>query len=265
MTLVEGSAFLICSSGGEVSPEWAEGLFFRDTRFLSLLSLRINGDAPETLARSVPDPYSATFVGRARPRGAKADSELMIERRRYVGRGMREDLTVRNFGEEPAYCALEISYGADFADLFEVKEGRADADKGIDGRQEDGCVVFEHKSGSHRRRLRVSFSEPAFLDGPTARWEVIIPSKGAWFLCEEFLFGIDGDEIEPRWVYGQPVARAKPAERMAAWRRSVPIVDTDHEGLRSVVARTRRTSALCEYSIRTTRSARWSRRAHRGS
>jgi glycogen debranching enzyme len=237
VTLVEGSAFLICSSAGEVSPEWAEGLFFRDTRFLSSLSVRINSEAPETLARSVPDPYSATFVARARPRAGNADSDLMIERRCYVGRGMREDLVVRNFGEEPAYCALEITYGADFADLFEVKEGRAALSGGDQGHHEGGSIIFEHKNGSHIRRLRVSFSEPASLDGSTARWEVIIASKDSWSLCQQFSCGIDGDEIEPRWVCGQPVARAKPAERMAAWRRSVPVVDTDHEGLRAVVTR----------------------------
>ena len=237
VTLVEGSAFLICSSGGEVSPEFAEGLFFRDTRFLSGFLLRINGEVPEQLARSVPDPYSATFVGRGRPRPGRADSDLMIERRRYVGRGMREDLVVRNFGEEPAYCAVEISYAADFADLFAVKEGRVpnDADHAVE--HADGSLVFRHKSGNHKRSLRVSFSEPAVLDGAIARWEVIIPSKGTWSLCEQFSCGIDGDEIEPRWVCGQPVARATPAERMAAWRRSVPVVDTDHDGLRSVVAR----------------------------
>jgi len=237
VTLVEGSAFLICSPGGELSPDWAEGLFFRDTRFLSLLHLRINGDVPETLACTVSDPYTATFVGRARPRAGKADSDLTVERRRYVGRGMREDLVIRNFGEEPAYCALEITYGADFADLFEVKEGRAARDGDQPGFHLDGSIAFEHKSGRHCRRLRVSFSEAPDLDGPTARWEVIIPSKESWSLCEQFSCVIDGEEIEPRWVCGQPVSRAKPAERMAAWRRSVPVVDTDHEGLRAVVAR----------------------------
>ena len=237
VTLVEGSAFLICSSGGEVSPEYAEGLFFRDTRFLSGLSLRVNGEGPEPLARSVPDPYSATFVDRGRPRIGRADSELMIERRRYVGRGMREDLVVRNFGEEPAYCAVEIAYGADFADLFAVKEGRTppEVEQPVD--HVDGSLLFRHKSGTHKRSLRISFSDPAVIDGPIARWEVIIPSKSSWSLCEQFSCGIDGSEIEPRWVCGQPVARATPAERMAAWRRSVPVIDTDHDGLRTVVSR----------------------------
>ncbi len=200
-------------------------------------ALRINGDIPQTLARSTPDPYSATFVSRARPHLGRADSNIMIERRRYVGRGMREDLVVRNFGEEPAYCGVEFRFGADFADLFAVKEGRVSSETDEQVEHLDGSIVFRHKNGTHRRSLRVSFSESAVLDGPIARWEVIIASKGTWTLCQQFSCGIDGAEIEPRWLCGQPVGRAKPAERMAAWRRNVPILDTDHDGLRSVVAR----------------------------
>jgi glycogen debranching enzyme len=237
VTLVEGSAFVISSTGGEISPEAPEGLFFRDTRFLSRLAMRVNGEPVEALASAVPDPYSATFVSRARPRPGLADSPVMIERRRYVGRGMREDVLVRNFGAEPAYCALEVLYGADFADLFAVKEGRVPPGDDSAPDHDGSAVVFRHKSGSHRRSLRVSFSEAPVLDGQIARWEAIIPSKGTWSVCQQFSCGIDGEEIEPRWLCGQPVARAKPAERMAAWRRSIPVVDTDHDGLRTVVAR----------------------------
>jgi glycogen debranching enzyme len=237
VTIVEGSAFMICAPDGDVSPVSAEGFFFRDTRFLSRWSLQVNGHPLEALARDVPEPYCATFVARTLPQPGRADSNLMVERRRYVGRGMREDVLVRNFSEEPTYCALEINYGADFADLFAVKEARVAASGDRDIAHEDGALVFRHKNGAHLRSLRVSFSRPAVLDGNVARWEVIIPAKGAWTLCEQFTCGIDEDEIEPRWLCGQSIARAKPAERMAAWRRSVPVLDTDHEGLRTVVAR----------------------------
>jgi glycogen debranching enzyme len=237
VTLVEGSAFVICSPGGEMFPDVAHGFFFRDTRFLSRWSLRINGEVPESLARSVQDPYSATFVARTHPKAGRADSNLMIERRRYVGRGMREDLIIRNFGEEPGYCGVELIFGADFVDLFAVKEGRATGQSLTEAENSDGEIVFQHKNGSHRRSLRIAFSEPAALDGPCARWEVIIPSRGSWTLCQQFSCGIDKEEIEPRWLCGQPIGRAKPAERMAAWRRSVPVVDTEHEGLRTVLNR----------------------------
>ncbi len=237
VTMVEGSAFVISSPDGDISPLSAEGFFFRDTRFLSRWSLQINGQPVEALAQSVSDPYSATFVARTLPRPGHADSNLVVERRRYVGRGMREDLVVRNFGEEPAYCAVELHYGADFADLFAVKEARVSASGERDVAHENGALVFRHKNGSRRRSLRVSFSQPAVLEGNLARWELIIASRGTWSLCEQFTCGIDDDEIEPRWLCGEPVARAKPAERLAAWRRNVPVLDTDHEGLRAVVAR----------------------------
>jgi glycogen debranching enzyme len=237
VTLVEGSAFVISAPDGDVSPASAEGFFFRDIRFLSRWSLQINGQSPEGLARAVADPYSATFVARARSGPGRADPNLMVERRRYVGRGMREDLVIRNFSEEPAYCAVELVYGADFADVFAVKEARLTAVGERDVGQQDGSLVFAQKNGAHRRSLRISFSHPAVLDVNAARWEAIIPSKGTWTLCQQFTCGMDDDEIEPRWVCGQPIERAKPAERMAAWRRSVPVLDTDYEGLRSVVAR----------------------------
>ncbi len=237
VTLVEGSAFLVCDLGGEVAAERAAGLFFRDTRFVSSYSITVNGEEPESLARSVSEPYSATFISRSMPPAGRGDSDLLIERRRYIGRGMREDLLIRNFGEEPAYCALELTVGADFADLFAVKEGRTPHSPDVSVEELDGALLYRSRNGSRRRSLRVSFSAPAVLEGGMARWEVIIPSRESWSLCTQFSCGIDGDEIEPRWLCGQPVTRAAPAERMAAWRRSVPVVDTDHDGLRSVVAR----------------------------
>jgi glycogen debranching enzyme len=237
VTLVEGSAFLICAPTGNVAPVSAEGFFFRDSRFLSRWKLHVNGASPEVLATSTPEPYSATFVSRTLPLPGRADSNLMVLRHRYVGRGMREDLVVRNFSQEPAFCAVELTYGADFADLFEVKEGRITVEGEEDVGHVDGDLVFRHKHGSHRRTLRISLSKPAVLEGTSARFEVIIPAKGEWSVCEQFSCAIDEDEIEPRWLCGQPIARATPAERMAAWRRRVPVVDTDHDGLRKVVAK----------------------------
>ncbi len=236
VTLVEGSAFLICAPSGDLTPESPEGFFFRDSRFLSRWILEVNGERPEVLATDCPEPYAATFVSRTRPRAGRVDSNLMVLRRRYVGRGMREDVLVRNFSEEPAYCAVRMVYGADFADLFAVKEARAVAG-GERPSQEDQALVFRHRRGSHSRAMRVSMSRPPKIDGDECRWEVIIPPNSDWTLCQQFSCAIDGEEVEPRWLCGQPISRAKPAERMAQWRRSVPVVDTDHEGLRAVVAK----------------------------
>ena len=87
VTLVEGSSFCISSRSGEIDPAHPQGLFFRDTRFVSELRLTLNGTPPEPLAATTTDPFSAVFVLRGHPSRGRADSHLVLFRRRYIGRG----------------------------------------------------------------------------------------------------------------------------------------------------------------------------------
>ncbi|MDQ3756693.1 MAG: amylo-alpha-1,6-glucosidase, partial [Actinomycetota bacterium] len=237
VTLVEGSAFAISARSGDMVRGSPHGLFFRDTRFLSRFELRVNGAQPEPLAADTTDPFSAVFVARTRPRPGRADSTLMVFRYRYIGRGMREDLVIRNFGDEPAFCSLELDIEADFADLFEVKEGRPGPGGAHTIEDADGEIVFGYRRGTIRRGARVAFSQPAQLAGELAVFEVIVPAHGQWETCVQLTPVIDGEAIEPRYQCGQPVERATPMERLAKWRRQMPLVDTDHDSLRLVVAR----------------------------
>jgi glycogen debranching enzyme len=238
VTLVEGSAFCISGRSGDVSPGTPQGLIFRDTRFISRFELRVNDQQPEPLATAPGDPFSCTFVSRTRPRPGRADSHLLVFRQRYIGRGMREDVTVHNFAEEAAYCSLELVVDADFADLFEVKEGRvqwrAEDHKVESG---DGELRFSYHRGAVHRGVRVSFSDPnARIVGNGATFELIVPPRGEWSMCVQITPIIEGDDVEPRYLCGQPVERATPVERLQRWRRGVPIVETDHQGLRTLVA-----------------------------
>ena len=54
------------------------------------------------------EPWRATFVGRAAPRRGRVDSTLLLRRDRYVGQGMREDLTLESLAGEPAAVRVEI-------------------------------------------------------------------------------------------------------------------------------------------------------------
>src|SRR5262249_16746809 len=47
---------------------------------------------------------------------------ISIVRRRYIGDGFVEDLTVLNHGAEAEEVELRLDMDADFADLFEVKD-----------------------------------------------------------------------------------------------------------------------------------------------
>ncbi len=237
ITLVEGSAFAISGRSGDMAPNLPQGLFFRDTRFLSRLELRVNGQAPEPLEAEPVDPFSATFALRTRPRPGRADSPLLLFRHRYVGRGMREDIVIRNYGDEPSYCSLELLFDTDFADLFNVKEGRIDTDVAPALESADSQLVFRYQRGLTRRGLRVSFGQPVQVAANLASFEVIVPPQEAWQTCVQLTPIIDNDEIEPRHLCGQPVDHATPRARLAKWRSQVPAVETDYADLKGIVTR----------------------------
>jgi glycogen debranching enzyme len=123
VTLVEGSSFCVCAPSGDLGAG-PHGVFFRDTRILSRWDLRVDGEPPEPLAAMTPEPYRATFLGRLPRRSGRTDTNLLVQRERRVGNGMREDVTIRNPGVESTAVTVTVVVEADFADLFEVKEGR---------------------------------------------------------------------------------------------------------------------------------------------
>jgi glycogen debranching enzyme len=232
VTLVEGSAFCISLESGDMLAGHAHGLFFRDTRFLAELTLKVNGDRPEPLAAQLLDPFSATFVGQALPEPGRADSSLVVTRQRYIGRGMREDIVVRNYGAEPAFCHVEIRVDSDFADLFEVKEGRVAKVGDLDVEHGEHRITYRYTRGRFRRAAHIDFSQrPRTAEPGAASFEVIVPAGDEWEVCMQLTPVIDDAEIEPRYACGRPVERAAPSTRLEAWRQHLPVLTTDHTEL----------------------------------
>ena len=266
VTLVDESTFVISSRNGDIYPATTQGLFVRDTRILSRLEVLVNGARTEPLSSFSEDPFSSTFVSRCHPAPGRADSTVMVFRSRYVGQGMREDLTLRNFGDEPTSCTVELFVRADFANLFAVKEGRVEAsaapgesdaevhnpsaptrgtaggagggDAGVPGGP-DGVdrIVYTYRRGGVSRGVELRFVAPVALTTDLATFEVVIPARGSWSTCIEVAPVIDGVTVDPRYRCGLPVDRAAPSERMAKWRRQVPMIETDHAGLGDVITR----------------------------
>jgi glycogen debranching enzyme len=235
VTLVEGPAFCISGRSGDMVPDTPQGLFFRDTRFISRFEVQVNGQRPEPLSAERTSPFSATFVSRSRPRSGQADSSLLVFRYRYVGRGMREDLVIHNYGEEAAYCSLEFRVHADFADLFEVKEGRARSDGEVLMDSSGETMAFHFRRGAVRKGVRVAIAGAPNISANLGSFEIIVPARGQWATCIQVSPVIEEEEIEPRYRCGMPVEHATPQERLDQWRRDVPAVQTDFAALRSVV------------------------------
>ena len=237
VTLVEGPAFCISGRTGNMHASFPEGLFYLDTRFLSDMELRVNGQVPEPLAATTTDPFSASFVLRDHPLRGRADSHLVVFRHRYVGRGMREDIVVRNFGEEPAFCAIELRLGCDFADLFEVKEGRLERSGDLGLESDRARMTFTYRRGDVRRATHLDFSTAPKINGNIAAWELIIPARGAWSTCLQVTPVIDASPVEPLYRCEVPVDRAKPVERLQAWRRLLPVIRADDDVFQMLLGR----------------------------
>lgn len=222
VTLVEGASFCISAAFGDISPGSAQGLFYRDSRYLSCWQLRLDGDIPQLLSTIAKDPYSATFVGRGRPVDGEADSNLLIVRNRYVGDGMREDLFVRNLGRTSIDCVITITMGADFAHLFEVKESRVKPPTDLLVDVQESSVNFRRNWPDKSRGTHVKFSSDAQLEVRSATFNISVPPKSEWSTCFEVHLEMDELSINPRYRCGQPVEEAAPAFESREWKELTP-------------------------------------------
>jgi glycogen debranching enzyme len=238
VTLLEGSSFCLCDPAGDISQASPQGLFFRDTRILSAWQLRLDGEAVEPLDVMTEAPYRAIFLGRGRPRAGLADSTMLVERRRFVGAGMREDIVLRNLGREAAACTLTIRVGADFADLFEVKEGIV---------RRRGHHSIEHGAGELRlaRRWRGQSREihitaaGAVTSADTITFRVIVPPRDSWQTMVQVSPIADGKESPQSFPQDCPVELAPPAVRTSVWRDAGPSLMVEDGRLRRTLARSR--------------------------
>jgi glycogen debranching enzyme len=137
----------------EVGGLGEEGIFFDGTRFLSELALFVGNQSPLLLSSTVREDSSLftadlTNVDITRdgqvliPRGT-----LHITRSKTLWRGAcYEELAIASYALTPVSIPIAIRFGADFADLFEVR-GMQRAHKGehLESRVQRGSVVLSYR------------------------------------------------------------------------------------------------------------------------
>jgi glycogen debranching enzyme len=249
VTLLDGTTFCISEASGDVRQGGAQGLFVRDTRLIDRLELSINGHAPEPLSPQAREPFAGTFLSRMPPLPGLADSTMLVARRRVLNDGLSEEITLRNMSTEPLPVTLRIGISGDFADVFEVKQGRAHQDPAaVDGMTvgvEDDAIMLSRQVGTSLRGARVSGARPAGAELEVSAshltWHAVVPAHGAWRTALQITPSLNGkDLIEyrmPAHPNGErPSAADGPEERLADWRRQSPLVMASDPRLASVFA-----------------------------
>ena len=124
VSILDGSTFLVSSPNGDIeaSPTQPQGLFFKDMRHLSKWKLTIKGVPLDVLSTDSLEYYFAQHFCVPPTGTIYKNPSLSIVRRRFIGDGFVEDLTVLNHGTEAEEVELRLEADSDFADLFEVKD-----------------------------------------------------------------------------------------------------------------------------------------------
>lgn len=238
-TLVAGTTFCASEASGDIGPGDAHGFFVEDTRIVSTWRLRVDGEPVDPLTVIYAEPFEATFVGRAAPRPDRTDPTLVVERRRLVGTGLREDVTLRNFSPEAAGVRIRLEVDADFADLFEVKSRRRGRAERVARQAIGDSLVLSVERAGARRGLRVTAADAeASVAGLSLR--AVVPAHGSWTTTIEVRPSPEDDAPD---VADRVDVRAEPepaARRMQRWRAAAAEISTGNRTLHATLARTER-------------------------
>ncbi len=252
ITILDGSTFCISDDDGEITGP-TSGFFSHDTRFLSLLRLTVNGEAPLRLSSGKVDYFSAAFYLRNSLAGDLPRDALTISRHRFVGDSMQERVVVENETLGPLSFSLELEIGTDFADVMSVKEhdytlghpGEAPplpAPAPFEVDDEGRSLVFSDAAGkagaAEPIRTEVIFTEAGSCEGSRVVYNLELGGRERWELRIDIVPVLEGEEIPS----AAQVERQFDAERrrisdaLSAWKLSVPQLRTNWDQLEHAIA-----------------------------
>jgi hypothetical protein len=164
-TLKQGDAFAVFDAHGDAlaGSGSAEGVYYRDTRHLSHLQLALEGQRPMLLSSTLRDDNATLTCDLTNPDLLDGAGRLLVEHdlvhlRRSLflwNAACYERLVVRSFADRPQRLRIDITFAADFADLFEVRGTRRERRGELQVRQVARVAVV-HALGASAASQRVA-------------------------------------------------------------------------------------------------------------
>ncbi|MGE8944113.1 glycogen debranching N-terminal domain-containing protein [Leptospira interrogans] len=185
-SLKHNDTFAVIDAHGDMncSAPGADGLFHRDTRYLSYLELAVLGVQPLLLASNISEDATYLRADLTNPdiyrdgQIALLKDHVHFERTVYVRGGMlHQQITITNYNATPVHLVLTIGFDSDFADLFEVRGMRRPRRGTIHHRvcgKQEAEIVCTGLDSVHRR-TRITFEPaPAELSPTLATYRLTI-------------------------------------------------------------------------------------------
>jgi glycogen debranching enzyme len=247
-TLKHGDSFAMFDEFGDLfevehSPA---GLFHHDTRFLSRLRLTLEGHRPLVLSSTVqPDnvmldvDLTNADLFDTQGRLVLAKDTFHIARAKFLWQAAcYELLTITSYADERRRIRLALDFGADFADLFEIRGYRRSRRGAVDARVvSQNEVAFDYASLDGRpRSTRLGFSPtPARLDESRAEFDLELAprERRPIALTVQCVEGEHAAAPERRFFVMRRAARRS----RAAARAAAPQVETSNTLFNAVLER----------------------------
>jgi glycogen debranching enzyme len=203
-TLKNHDTFVVLDSHGDaqaVEPA-SEGLFHEDTRFLSHYVMLINGERPLLLSSTVTRNNEMLAVDLTNPDFFEGE-RLVLERdtlhllRRKVlsAGGCFEEMVVRSYADRDVSFELSYGFGADFADIFEVRGKHRERRGQMLPDDFDGSTVVLGYRGLDgvTRQTQLSFDPaPSAIARRQAHFAMRLPPGGSTTLYLSVRCKVDG-------------------------------------------------------------------------
>jgi glycogen debranching enzyme len=248
LAVKEGETFLYSDTEGNLDDrkDYGLGLYHRDTRFLSHFMMKLSGREPVLLSSSSERAYMA-HVDLTNPDLYEGDElavpqqTLNIRRIRAINGHLFERVRVKNYNAWPVSVDVEFSFGADFADIFEVRGLARDVTGSYEPPRVDGrCVEFGyHGRDDVHRATRIEFSsDPAAMEvvGDVVRVTFRL-RLGAYQtrLVAMTVEAVVGEEAPPEKEFDSAVHELR--RSYEEWDRESMQVITDNELFNTLLAR----------------------------
>jgi glycogen debranching enzyme len=227
--ILDGNTFVVSDERGDIEASLTDptGLFSFDTRFLSKWILTVDGERLNALSTDDLQYFETRFFLVPGTGTVYIDAKLSVIRKRAVGNGFDEELTIINHDEKPVDLAVRLDAGSDFADLFEVKD--ALQKKGTySSRVQDGRLVLSYRRDTFMRATTIAATTPAKIDKSGLTFRVRLEPHGVW-------------STELSVTADQPAAALRSRRNMTRdldrWLDSAPRLECDRDGLKATYRR----------------------------
>ncbi len=235
ISVLEGNNFVVSDLRGDIdaSPSEPLGLFAWDTRFLSRWLLTVDGQRPNVLSTDDLDYFYVQFFLVPGTGTIYVDSDLSIMRKRAVGNGFHEDVTILNHKDKPVDLKVRIEAAADFADLFEVKDALKKKGE-FYHRIESDRLVLGYRRETFARETLIIPSAKAGIDEHSLSFAVHIEPHGEWTTSLEVvtvLVGFDENHEQTTGGHGDQRARSNMKRSLEKLGEAVPRLSCDWPSL----------------------------------